>query len=514
VIVSPDKARLFDETARVVCAAGAAGAAPLQWFVPGRIEVLGKHTDYAGGRSLLCAVERGFCVSASPRTDNILHVTDVLNHVEAQFIVSPDQPHETRWRNYPATVARRVARNFPPISTPDVVMTKSLFSKDSDSVSSSGSSASSSVSGAALGSALPQVVMTNSLFSKDSGSLSSRPYRYHHYQPLRGANIAFASDLPRSAGLSSSTALIIAIFTVLSEVNALETHPAYIANIPNREALAAYLGCVENGRTFGTLIGDAGVGTKGGSQDHTAILCSEADHIVGYAYSPARRERVLAMPAGYTFAVGASGVAAEKTGDARDDYNRASFAVSTLLELWRDATGQPAETLYDALTSASAVQQLQEIILQTPHLPPASPASHASHPQFTAEALTARLDQFVLEALQIIPKASDALARGDLLAFGDLVDRSQAAAELWLGNQIPETIALARSARALGAAAASAFGAGFGGSVWALVETDQAQAFIDAWKQRYLATFPQHTARVDFFLTGAGPALSRVGTNV
>ena len=29
-------------------------------FVPGRIEVLGKHTDYAGGRSLVAAVPRGF----------------------------------------------------------------------------------------------------------------------------------------------------------------------------------------------------------------------------------------------------------------------------------------------------------------------------------------------------------------------------------------------------------------------------------------------------------------------
>src|SRR5690606_7084874 len=29
------------------------------FFVPGRIEVLGKHTDYAGGRSLLAAVNRG-----------------------------------------------------------------------------------------------------------------------------------------------------------------------------------------------------------------------------------------------------------------------------------------------------------------------------------------------------------------------------------------------------------------------------------------------------------------------
>ena len=25
------------------------------WWVPGRIEVFGKHTDYAGGRALVCA---------------------------------------------------------------------------------------------------------------------------------------------------------------------------------------------------------------------------------------------------------------------------------------------------------------------------------------------------------------------------------------------------------------------------------------------------------------------------
>ena len=30
------------------------------FFVPGRIEVLGKHTDYAGGRSMVAAAERAY----------------------------------------------------------------------------------------------------------------------------------------------------------------------------------------------------------------------------------------------------------------------------------------------------------------------------------------------------------------------------------------------------------------------------------------------------------------------
>src|SRR5512143_256800 len=46
-------------------------------WVPGRIEVLGKHTDYAGGRSLLCALERGVCLVARARTDRLLTVHDI-----------------------------------------------------------------------------------------------------------------------------------------------------------------------------------------------------------------------------------------------------------------------------------------------------------------------------------------------------------------------------------------------------------------------------------------------------
>jgi galactokinase len=38
------------------------GSAAKAFFVPGRVEVLGKHTDYAGGRSLLMAVSKAFCV--------------------------------------------------------------------------------------------------------------------------------------------------------------------------------------------------------------------------------------------------------------------------------------------------------------------------------------------------------------------------------------------------------------------------------------------------------------------
>src|SRR4051812_37558145 len=82
-------------------------------FVPGRIEVLGKHTDYAGGRSLLCATQQGIRFQFSPRNDNLLHIR-AADGEEATFAIDTGlKSHQGHWSNYAITVARRVARNFP-----------------------------------------------------------------------------------------------------------------------------------------------------------------------------------------------------------------------------------------------------------------------------------------------------------------------------------------------------------------------------------------------------------------
>src|ERR1700683_875777 len=352
-----------------------------RWYVPGRIEVLGKHTDYAGGRSLLCAAERGFCVAASPRNDAVVRIADAAADLEAEFPFVADLPSGSGWSAYPTTVARRLARNFP--------------------------------------------------------------------GPLRGMDLAFVSDLPRSAGMSSSSALMIATFVALFDINYLEDRDEFAANIHDREELAGYLACIENGRSFGTLAGDSGVGTFGGSEDHVAILCCRAGSLSQYAFSPIRAERQIPLPDDLTLVIGVSGVAAEKTGAARTAYNRAARALSVILETWCLATGRKDATLSDAVTSApDAVDQMRQFL------------GRSGSREFRPQALLDRLGQFVLENQVIIPAATEALAKGEMGKFGGWVDQSQAAAEKLLGNQIPETIELAHFARKLGAIAASAFGAG------------------------------------------------------
>jgi galactokinase len=397
-------------------------------FVPGRIEVLGKHTDYAGGATLTCAVERGICALYSARRDGLVRIVDTIDNRPLEFPIAPDLAIPIgAWANYPMTVARRVARNFE--------------------------------------------------------------------GPLVGVDFSFRNTLAVSAGMSSSSALITAVFLALADVNRLRDRNVYREHVHGLEDLAGYLGSVENGQPFGALAGDHGVGTFGGSEDHTAILCSARGRVGHFEYCPGRRIATLPVPEDYTFAIASSGIVAQKTGNARVRYNRASLLVGEILRIWHDATGERHETLRAAVHSgADAPARLESVIRE------------GQSDAFLPNDLAKRLAHFLLENEALVPAAARALADGDVNAFGRVADESQRGAEDLLMNQVPETIALTRFARELGAAASSAFGAGFGGSVWALVRASDAQAFAERWRAHYARLArPRVFARSSFFLTAAGP---------
>src|SRR5437867_10722328 len=89
------------------------------FLVPGRIEVLGKHTDYAGGRSLLCAIERGIVVCVAPRADSVVRIRNADDAAMSDFIsdfmsdVMSDVMTGYGWWKYAAAVVGRVGRDFP-----------------------------------------------------------------------------------------------------------------------------------------------------------------------------------------------------------------------------------------------------------------------------------------------------------------------------------------------------------------------------------------------------------------
>jgi galactokinase len=318
--------------------------------------------------------------------------------------------------------------------------------------------------------------------------------------PLRGADIAFLSDLPPAAGLSSSSALIIASFLVLADANELWKRPQFHQNIRTIEDLAGYLGTIENGQSFFSLVGDRGVGTFGGSQDHTAILGAQAGRLKMYSYCPVRQRQTMDLPEEYIFAVGSSGVIAEKTGAAMEQYNGASITASRVLELWNRHTSRQDQTL-----AAAA-----EYISHDKHRGESATKFEAFlRQQDGADDLIRRLSHFVLEDLAV-RVTSRLLSDGQVERMGGFVDESQRGAEELLRNQTEQTAFLQRAARELGASAASAFGAGFGGSVWALVWSETAPRFLANWAEVYRREWPRFAENTAYFLTRPGRAACRV----
>ena len=401
------------------------------WIVPGRIEVLGKHVDYAGGRSLLCTVERGIVLVARLRNDRAAVLHDARRRESIRLAFEGPVRSAPPWAVYPRTVLRRLLANF-------------------------------------------------------AGA-------------VRGADIALASNLPAAAGVSSSSALTVGLTLAFAALSALDTLPAWRGAITDRVALAGYIGALENGTDFGLLAGERGVGTMGGAQDQTAILCSEPGRLEMFRWAPVTYERSVPWIADATFVIGVSGVVAAKSGAAKERYNRAARTAHRLVDAWNRHGGAlaatPARTLREAFEAASAGP-----VTRVPSILADAARASADH-EFSAIHLTARLEQFFDETFVLVPQAADALADGDVTRFGALADRSQGGAERALENQIAETVHLARYARDLGADAASAFGAGFGGSVWAMVPVSAAERFATRWRERYLRTHGSASHRSQFFTT-------------
>jgi galactokinase len=398
------------------------------WIVPGRIEVLGKHVDYAGGRSLVCTVQRGIVIMARAHEERSLVLRDARRREALALPFDGSLPSNLPWTVYPQTVLHRLQLNFGDV--------------------------------------------------------------------LTGADIAIASNLPPAAGVSSSSSLVVGLTLALSALSDLPSHPSWKEAIPDRLALAGYVGALENGFGFRSLPGELGVGTMGGTQDQTAILCCASGQLDVFAWAPVRHERTVPWTPGYSFVIGVSGMVAAKTGAAKERYNRAARTVRRLTDAWKARHGGETRSLANVFEEAAGNATPSDVPAALLEL-----AVNAANAEFTAEHLQARLRQFHDETYRLVPGAADALARGALDEFGEIVAASQRGAEAALENQIPETVNLVRFARELGAVASSAFGAGFGGSVWAMVPSDAVEEFMSQWREQYCAAHKAPGRRSQFFAT-------------
>ena len=395
-------------------------------FVPGRVEVLGKHTDYAGGHSLLFALDRGFVtISALNGTETFRIVENDPTFGACEFALSPElEPTVGHWSNYPMTTAARVVQNF---------------------------------------------------------------------GRLQGVDMAFDCDLPVCGGMSGSSALMIATFYALARPNGLFEHERFRRNIQRDIDLAMYLACVENGQTFQELVGRQGVGTFGGSEDHTEILNAKAGMLSIFRFCPTLHKADLMVPDDLGAVIAHSGVKAEKTREAMEQYNLVSRRAQLVVACYNRQYGTNYTLMRELIEEN---RPLEEMIRRVEK-------AALTYPEpMEGLDLPGRFRQFYEEDQRIIPDVAKAFILPSFEELGALIDRSHRLSNRYLWNIVPEVDFLQQTARALGAVAASGFGAGFGGSVYALVRRGTEEAFMASWRSRYGSKFPARQAGSHFFSTG------------
>jgi galactokinase len=252
----------------------------------------------------------------------------------------------------------------------------------------------------------------------------------------KGVDAVVESDLPAAAGLSSSSALLVAFTLALIEANRREASFAELMEI------------LPDGEQF--------VGTRGGGMDHAASLESREGCASLVDFAPLS-VRHIPVPEGWSFLVAHSLQTAEKSGSAREEYNLRRAAGATALA---------------RLGFASYREALPMALEAAPRLPPGPGRDAFLH--VTSEALRVRA-------------AVAAMASGDAVAFGRLLLESHASLRDQLRVSCPALNQLVEAAMASGALGARLTGAGFGGCAVVLCRAAERAAVRRGLVERFYA---------------------------
>src|SRR5437867_3618835 len=267
------------------------------------------------------------------------------------------------------------------------------------------------------------------------------------FPDVRGVDALVESDLPIAAGLSSSSALVVAMALAIMHANRV--------TVPSLELMDLL------GR------GERYVGTAGGGMDQAIILGAQAGCASRIDFHPLRLTPT-AVPADWQFIVASSLVRAEKSGGARQAYNERTRQCDEARRLVATRLGQREDMAYPALLAAAPVEELLEL---------------AGAGATVSGVLARRFRHVVTEGTRV-PQAEAAMAARDLAAFGRLLDASHQSLRDDYEVSHPELDRLVELARAAGAAGARLTGAGFGGSIVALCRVDRAPEAVAALRDR------------------------------
>ncbi|MDQ1257882.1 MAG: N-acetylgalactosamine kinase, partial [Candidatus Hydrogenedentes bacterium] len=225
---------------------------------PGRINMMGRHVDHRGGFVNLMAIDREQILVARARADTTVRARNAAAHTfEDIEFTGGELLRQVRlddWRDF----------------------------IDSDAV----------------------IQMVRDLQGDWSNYIKAPMLRLQQRfkdRQIHGIDCVVRGDIPMAAGLSSSSALVVATAEALVMTNGLNVTPHDLVDV-----------CGE---------GEWFVGTRGGSADHAAVKLSQIGKVAHVGFFPFRIEGYAPFPPGYALVVCNSRIQARKAEGARDVFN-------------------------------------------------------------------------------------------------------------------------------------------------------------------------------------------------
>lgn len=258
----------------------------------------------------------------------------------------------------------------------------------------------------------------------------------------RGISGTVSGTVPLAAGLSSSSALVVATSLALLHANGRHMDPL---------ALAAT-----------TARAERFVGLEGGGMDQAVCLHGQRGMAVRVDFAPLRVTPVP-IPHGWTWLVAHSLVRAEKSGSAMEAYNDRAAACRKALAVLADAWGEPRLRYRDLVARPDVLEKAAPLL----------------------EPVVLRRFRHVISEAGRVERAQAAMEGDDPRRFGELMSRSHASLRDDYEVSIPPLDEMVRIAERAGAYGARLTGAGFGGCMVALCGRDSLTAIRRALLDRY-----------------------------
>ncbi len=252
----------------------------------GRVNLVGTHVDHRGGSVNPIGVKQMWLV-VEPRDDDRVLAKNVEagQFPDEQFRISQSLPAGEKIRNWDAWCHDEFAKR-----KHDTSVTWSNYIRAA-------------------------VLYFQYLNTEDDGSFG---------RAIKGMNMMFYGNIPRAAGLSSSSAVVCLAAEAIVRINGLEIETA---DLIEHAGFAEWY-----------------VGTRGGCSDHAAIAFSKPDTILHITAFPLTVESIP-LPAGYNIVLANSLVEAKKQTGARNTFNSRVAAYEFGLMMIRKNFPQYADKL-------------------------------------------------------------------------------------------------------------------------------------------------------------------------